>query len=375
MEKLKVLIIAYNNLGKGGIQNQIMGIVRNLKDKANFDIVIWDNAKDHHVPELEQYGVKIIRCFRKIGNNILRKKADAFIRYGSIRKIIADVIREHGPYDVIHCKNAFDAAPCLEAAYKAGIPVRISHAHGAGNPNIRKKLVYPVYMALYAHSRKKIRRYATHMLGDSRMAADYYFGEGIGQVLNVGIDVTEFQNIHCSKIMDSTTQLLHVGGMNEKKNQLFLVDVMKELVKREQDVHLTMIGEGDAYLSQVKARVREKGQEDHVTILPAHTSVPKAMAAADLLLLPSISEGFGIVLIEAQALGLRCLASDAVPREADCGGIRFLPLENGAAYWADTIAREIENGLSHTEKYDVSEFSVENMSGRIYEIYSDAVLL
>ena len=374
MKKLKVLIIAYNNLGKGGIQNQIMGIVRALKDEVDFDVVVWDAVKDHYTPELEQYGVKVIRCFRKIGANILRRKADAFIRYGAIRSIIADVIREYGPYDVIHCNNAFDAAPCLEAAYKAGIPVRISHAHGTESPNLRKKLVYPAYRVLYANSRRKICRYATHMVGCSRMAADYYFGEGVGQVLHAGIDLAEFQNVRRPEKTDSTLQLLHVGGMNEKKNQLLLSDIMEELVKRGQDVRLTMIGDGGAYFSQVKARIREKGLESHVMILPADTNVPQAMAAADLLVFPSISEGFGIVLIEAQALGLRCLASDIVTREANCGGIRYLSLKKGAAFWAEMIIAEMDKGLTHQACYDVSEFSLKKMSERIHGIYKSAAL-
>ena len=65
MKKLKVLLIAYNNLGKGGIQNQIMGIVRSLKDRVDFDIVIWDNVKDYYSTELKHYGV---RSFPAFGN-------------------------------------------------------------------------------------------------------------------------------------------------------------------------------------------------------------------------------------------------------------------------------------------------------------------
>lgn len=370
MKKIKVLLIAYNNLGKGGIQNQLMGLVRSLKDKVDFDIVVWDNVKEHYRPELEQYQVKIIECFRSTGKFILRKKADAFIRYGDVRKIIDRVIREHGPYDVVHCNNAYDAAPCLEAAYRAGIPVRISHAHNTENPNLSKKLVYPAYRALYAHNRGKIHKYATHMIGCSRQVTDYFFGRGFGQVVHIGIDLSEFQNVQIPAKEQGTIELLHVGSMSEQKNQLFLVDVVEELVKRTPNVHLTMIGGGGAYLSGVNALIAQKGLGSYVSVMPPQTNVPRAMAEADLFVFPSTFEGFGIVLIEAQALGLKCLASDIVSREANCGGVRYLPLEKGAAYWAEIIAGEVEKGLAREEKFDVSEFSVENMSGSIYEIYN-----
>lgn len=374
MKKLKVLLIAYNNLGKGGIQNQIMGIIRSLKDQVDFDIIVWDNVKDYYTPELEQYGVKIIRCFRNPGKNLLRRKADAFVRYGELRRIIKNVIREHGPYDAIHCNNAYDAAPCLEAAYKAGIPVRISHAHNTENPSLSKKRVYPAYKALYRHNRKKIHRFATHMVGCSRQVTDYFFGKGFGQVVHIGIDLSEFQKMEFPVRNSKTIELLHVGSMSEQKNQLFLVDVMEKLTKRNPNVHLTMVGGGTGYLEQVKDRISRKKLEGVVTILPPDTHVPSAMAAADLFVFPSTFEGFGIVLIEAQALGLNCLASDIVSPEANCGGIRYLSLKKGAAYWAEMIVNELEKGLKHEQKYDVSEFSVENMSGKICRIYNNSTI-
>lgn len=370
MKKHKVLLIAYNNLGKGGIQNQLMGIIRSLKDIVDFDVVIWDEVKDYYTPELERYGVRVIRCFRNVGSNVLRRKADAFIRYSDIRRVIANVIRQYGPYDAIHCNNAYDAAPCLEAAQEAGIPVRISHAHNMENPALRKKLVYPAYRVLYGHNRKKIRKYATHLIGCSRQVADYFFGEGFGRVVHIGIDLSSFCKVQLPEKNRGRAELLHVGSMSQQKNQCFLVDVMEELVKMRENVHLTMIGSGGAYFDRVREKIAEKGLEQYISVLPPDTSVPQAMAQADLFVFPSTFEGFGIVLIEAQAMGLSCLVSDVVSPEADCGGLQYLPLEQGAARWAEQIDRIIGQGVETKAKYDVSEFAVENMSNRLYRIYS-----
>ena len=49
-----------------------------------------------------------------------------------------------------------------------------------------------------------------------------------------------------------------------------------------------------------------------------------------------------------------------------------MPLEKGAEYWAEKILEEIENSCKHSEKYDVSEFALENMSRTIYDIYRNA---
>ena len=178
MKKKRILIIAFNNLGKGGIQNQLMGIVRSLHNEVDFDVVIWDSKRDYHRSEMEKYA-NVIECFRNTGKTFLRKKLDAFVRYKELKKIITQVIKKYGPYDVIHCNNAFDAAPCLQAAYECGVQVRISHAHNTENPSLRKKFVYPAYKRLYNHHRKKIRKYATHMVGCSKQVTDYFFGEGL----------------------------------------------------------------------------------------------------------------------------------------------------------------------------------------------------
>lgn len=368
MKKKKVLLIAYNNLGKGGIQNQLMGIIRTLKDKVDFDVVIWDNKRNYYREEIQEY-VKIIECFRFTGNTTLRRKLDAFIRYSDIKKIIGRVIDENGPYDVIHCNNAFDAAPCLEAAYEKGIPVRISHAHNTENPNLSKKLVYPAYKVLYEHHRKKIRKYATCMIGCSKQVTDYFFGQDIGQVVHIGIDFSEFANLEQEKKAEERFELLHVGNMSEQKNQLFLVEVLSELVKLRKDVHLTMIGGGEAYLSKVEKLIAEKKLETYVDIKSPDTSVPQAMAKADLFVFPSTFEGFGIVLIEAQAAGLKCIASDIVTAEANCGGIEYVPLDKGATYWAEVLNEKIEQGFTHRNLYNVSEFTVGNMGRQIYELY------
>ena len=366
--KYKVLLIAYNNLGKGGIQNQLIGIIRTLKDRVDFDVVIWDNKRDYYRSEVEK-SARIIECFRNIGNNKLRQKADAFIRYQDIRKRIDRIIKEYGPYDAIHCNNAFDAAPCLQAAYDNHIPVRISHAHNTENPSLSKKLVYPAYKALYEQQRKRIRKYATHMIGCSGQVCDYFFGKNLGQTVHIGIDLSEFEKVEPDAVQSSEFQLLQVGNFSEQKNQLFTIEILRQLVKIRQDFHLTLIGGGGDYLHSVKDKIQSYELADYVSILPPETNVPQAMANADLFLFPSSFEGFGIVLIEAQSVGLNCFVSEVVTREANCGGLITLRLSRGPEQWAQAIAKYIDRKNNKRKGYNVDEFSVENMGERIYQLY------
>ena len=365
---MKVLLIAFNNLGKGGIQNQLIGILRALKDRVDFDVVIWDNKRDYYRAEVEE-SARIIECFRDTGKTKLRQKADAFIRYQDIRKRIDRIIKEYGPYDAIHCNNAFDAAPCLHAAYDNHIPVRISHAHNTENPALSKKLVYPAYRFLYEQQRKRIRKYATHRIGCSRQVCDYFFGENQGDVVHIGIDLSQFKDIHRTTSTASEFQILQVGNFSQQKNQLFSLDVLHQLTQIRPDVHLTFIGSGNAYLEQMKKKIANYSLSDYISILPPETNIPTAMASADLFLFPSSFEGFGIVLIEAQSVGLNCFVSEVVTQEANCGGLTTLQLEAGPEHWAEAINSYINEHHNNTKEYDVSEFSVEKMGERIYQLY------
>ena len=65
--------------------------------------------------------------------------------------------------------------------------------------------------------------------------------------------------------------------------------------------------------------------------------------AMDLFLFPSLSEGLGISLIEAQGTGLASLASDTVPSEVKITDlVHFLSLKESLTVWAKTLSSLID---------------------------------
>ena len=105
----------------------------------------------------------------------------------------------------------------------------------------------------------------------------------------------------------------HVGRFFEQKNHPFLVEVFREIMHRQDNAFLLMVGAGST--EETENKLKEYGLSDRYLILSHRQDIPELLAAMDVFVFPSIFEGFGIALLEAQAAGLRCVASDHCPEE------------------------------------------------------------
>lgn len=127
----------------------------------------------------------------------------------------------------------------------------------------------------------------------------------------------------------------HVGRFNEQKNHRFLIDVFEKLHEMQPDTQLVLIGQGELE-EEIRERVAQKGLTEAVSFLGVRDDVIRLYQGMDLFLFPSLFEGLGIVLIEAQACGLPVLTSDAIPAEAFVTDImQAMPLTASAQTWAD----------------------------------------
>ncbi|SFB13947.1 glycosyltransferase [Selenomonas ruminantium] len=131
-----------------------------------------------------------------------------------------------------------------------------------------------------------------------------------------------------------------VGRFAYQKNQGFLLRVMKKLHRRSPGYKLVLVGDG-ADLDLCREYVKENNLESAVIFTGYRTDVNRLMMAFDSLAMPSHFEELGIALIEAQAAGLMCYASNAVPKEAKVTeNIEFLPLQE--ENWMEKLSRKIE---------------------------------
>ncbi len=175
--------------------------------------------------------------------------------------------------------------------------------------------------------------------------------------------------------------ILCVSRIDYQKNQLALVD----LLAARPACRLTLVGPLTAqwYADKIKARVQELGVGDRFTLIPGlppgSAELEAAFAAADVFVLPSVHEPFGIVALEAMARGIPLIASNVggLPDFVKDGknGMLFDPSASGSLAEAfdrlvalppERIAHILEDARATVESY-----AWPNVIARLMDIYDE----
>ena len=355
MNKNKILLIALNDLGLGGIQNVIMNIVRNLSDEFLFDIVCFDSERTYFDDEFKSFGGKIFRVEKKRLNSFTRRM-DFYTRGIRLQSVVKKIIRCNGPYIAVHSHKETENGLVLKAAKRCGVPKRIAHAHTAFDSKYN-----PIAKIYISFLRKLIYKNATDLVACSEKAGVKLFGDHRYHIVYNTIDRRFFEKGERLYISNTAPVLLQIGMICHNKNQLFSVKILAELKKKYQNARLTFIGapkdaEMQKYFDKVKEECKQLGIVDAVSFLPADSDVFEELNRSTYLLFPSWFEGLGIVPIEAQSQGVKCFVSKNVSNEVDCGGCVFLDLADGAEAWAERIAEQFETDFGAREQYDMTRF-------------------
>lgn len=163
----------------------------------------------------------------------------------------------------------------------------------------------------------------------------------------------------------------HIGRFNKQKNHDFLIEIFKVVHQNNSDTVLLMIGDGDLR-SSIEKKVENLGLSLHVRSLGIRSDISNLMQAMDIFLFPSLFEGLPVVLIEAQAAGLRCIVSNTITKESNVTGrVDYISLAQSPKYWAENILAstyEHADTSSDLQKYG---YDSESMAQWLVNFYSN----
>jgi glycosyltransferase involved in cell wall biosynthesis len=231
-----------------------------------------------------------------------------------------------------------------------------------------------------------IARTATLGLGASRLAAECLFGrqwqaDKRWRLQSYAIDLTPFrpglhQGLRASLgIPEDAFVIGHVGRFVPQKNHDFVIRIALEVLRRDPQAVIVLVGDGPLH-SKVQEAVVDSGHLRSFVFVRASSQIPDLMKEVmDVFLFPSLFEGLGIVLVEAQAAGLPCVISDTVPEEADLipALVHRLNLDEHPARWSVELLRAYDPERTRRAKalaiVEASSFNIRRSVDRIEQLY------
>lgn len=363
--KKKILLISCKGLGKGGVQAVLMSIVRKLSHLYIFDIVLLTNAKGYYEEEFLSYGGNIYRIPVYDQKKSFLQKFRFFFMPFLIYKGTRDIIKNNGPYCAIHCNNYYESAYCLKAAHLENIPVRICHIHACMNhPN---KLVE----AIRKQNLRQIEKFSTNRIACSDRAYASVFGnKETPDVFVNSYNAQKFNRSNYIKENPENLIITQVGYFSPNKNQLFSIRVLSHLKNHLPDVRMNLVGfDVNGYKAILDKEIDLLGLNEHVTFWPSDADIPKLLSKSTLSMIPSKAEGFCIVAVESQAMGVPVFASDALPNASNAGGCMYLPLELGPEVWANKILEWYQENKNNAYNFDCTKFEEDSVIQKYKELY------
>lgn len=355
----------FGALNPGGVETLVLNVYRCIdRTKIQFDFALTQGVKSLFDDEVVEMGGRPFYFDQK----------------RSMMQNLSEILEKYGPFPVIHSHVYFYSGAILLNAARHGVPVRIAHAHNTsfGQVYTWKRKAYEWLM------RRLIMRYATVMLGCSTDACEFVFGPGCMDdprcsILCNGFDVKAFcfnredrDRIRKEYGIEDRLVVGHVGRFEEQKNHLQLIDQFAALYRFRPEAVLLLVGKG-SLMDAVKEKCAELGILDAVIFAGAQKKPAPYLSAMDVFLFPSLYEGLGTALIEAQANGLYVVTSaEVVPRDIDVtGNASFVALTEPPEVWAEETFHHCGHRPWEKANKQVGEkYEIKTITEKLTSIYN-----
>lgn len=332
-----------NHMNHGEAQNFIMNVYRNMdRSKFQFDFLLLSHNPSDYDEEIQTLGGRIFNLQKPY-------KAD-WLGYLYELKFMIGL---HGPFHALH-SHTYDASGLtLLTARLLGIQIRIVHSHSISEYTYSSS---PSKISRWL-KRSVVKRFSTNWVGSSLASSKAVFGRHWpenkrSKMLRSGIDISLFtsrrpkhmtlrQQLH---IPPDEPLVGHIGRFSAVKNHRFLIEIFEELLFRVPTANLILVGDG-ALRPQIQALIEDKGIQSRVHLIGIREDISELLQEFDVMVLPSFQDGLPMILIEAQAAGVPCVVSDALPEEVNLGTgfFSFVSLKQDVAIWAQWLMKAMQS--------------------------------
>jgi len=292
------------------------------------------------------------------------------------------VLRRHDP-DLLHAHLPYARSIGRPVGTVTGVGSIVTTYH---NPIIAERGMLSYYLEPIVGRTEDVS--VTVSDGIRRGFAERFPGRNWRTIHN-GIDVTEFarkvenapkEELRSELSIDEgTAMLVTVGRYVPQKSQKTLIRAMPEILDERPDTHLLVVGWGPLE-SELRATATELGISRSVTITGRVPTVHEYYALADLFVISSSYEGFGIVAVEAMAAGLPVVGTDVTGLEEIIvdGETGYLVPPNDPGAFADGVSKilsskEFDSFGRRGYEHAVERFDICRVTEEYLELYETVI--
>lgn len=364
--KTKVWIVIWG-LKDGGAEVLARDYAR-LVDKQSFEatiVTMYPFEDTANYQRAKAAGLRVLSIFKK--RNTITRAVRALLGKWYIPMTLKKMLKREQP-GAIHFNSRM-------AIYFTPIQNKLSGIH----------LLYTCHSEVSKHFFQKeeeavkqliqnpgLRLIALHE--DMKKELDQRFGKDDTVVIRNGVDIQSYREIAVYKedkrerigVPQDAYVVGHIGRFSKGKNHAFLLQVFQKIMQKRPNAHLLLIGSGELQ-EEIEQAIKQKDMEERVTILSHRTDIPELLHVMDVLVFPSFFEGLSVVLVEAQAAGLKCVVSDSI-NPANYLSENAIPvsLAVDAEKWADIV---MDNTAKNAEYGNIEDYDMNNEIRRLERLY------
>lgn len=313
------ILFVCNGLAGGGAEKLLSELLPIMKEqyKIRCDILILHNKNEKYIEYLQSKGISI--C-------VVPETCKTIIcKYNYIWHYMVK-----GNYDLIHANlfPAFYFCSIIRILHRKTSPKMIMTEHSTDNHRRHIKILRPLEKIIYSSYEKNIcisnktKDNLIKWLKPGNKNHNKFI------VINNGINIEKYVNaiglerrILFPGIEDNDILICMIGSFREAKNHATLIKTMRRLPEKYK---LVLAGEGPLEL-KIKKMTEEFNLEKRVVFLGYRSDIDRIIKTADVIVVPSKWEGFGLSAVESMASGKPVIVSEVegLSEVVDDGAIKF----------------------------------------------------
>jgi len=372
MTRLKVVHIIPNLL-TGGAERSVTYLVR-FSDPAKFEvsvILVYEKLGSAFEKELEEQGYKIY----SLGvpkRYITSRNIKRYFYYMRAIFRMRKILRAIQP-DVLHSHLPVQKFVVPSLLFNHNIPVKIHTIRTIANkdaPNFFNR-----FLNWFAF--RFLEVIPVSVSNEVARTVEKLYGLKSHVIYN-GIDTQRFLSLGPKKIKYSGERLIliNIARFSFEKNHRLLIEAFEKALMELSNMELWLVGDG-SLRQEMELLVQRKGLADKVKFLGIRSDIPELLHQADMFVLSSDYEGFGLVVAEAMAAGVPVIATavGGVPEVLGYGKYGILVPPGNAEALAKAIVELAKDEKKRAElsergrKIAVERFDIRNTVREYEKLY------